>query len=438
MKIAKYKSEIYAVILLLVIFYFFGSFLKVAESKSTQHLIYKAGNGEQTRWVSAENPKGEKGRGGMTNKGGKGSAFYKIKPGETKVLFDVSGAGVINRIWMTGDMANSQNKIHKLLKRSIIINAYWDGSERPAVSAPVGDFFGMGSGLSKPFQSAIFVQPEGRSFISTVQMPYKKSARIEVHNDSDHHIVLFYDINFTEVEKHDDDVLYFHAYWNRILRTEVGKDFEILPKINGVGRFLGTNISVIANEEYGGIWFGEGEVKMFLDGDKEFPTLVGTGTEDYIGSGYSQGEYSNLYQGCLTASSGVFNFYRYHIPDPIFFYEDCKVTLQQIGGTSTRDVANAYKKGAPIKIVTTHTMYRDENGEMIRPRIFKRLLEDENAITDPTHKDFPEAWTNFYRSDDVSSTAYFYLDKPENSLPTIQPLEERLKDLKVRVWDKVK
>jgi hypothetical protein len=298
------------------------------------------------------------------------------------------------------------------------LEMYWDNSTVPAVSVPLGDFFGVGLGRKTPFESELFSDPEGRSFNCYAPMPYKTAARIVIINESAKPVHLYYDVNFVILEKHDKPVFYFHAYWSRSNKTKLGKDFEVLPSIKGRGRFLGMNVGVIADTVYGNSWWGEGEVKIFLDSDSQFPTLAGTGTEDYIGTAWGQGAYTNRYQGCTVADDKLkqWCFYRYHIPDPVYFQTQCKVTLQQIGGESTEVVRNLVKKGAVLKPVSV-------SGEK-----FYKLLEM-NPVPNILDTSFPKGWTNYYREDDVSATAYFYLDKPANDLPPIAEVAKRIAGL---------
>lgn len=377
--------------------------------------LYRKADGTVTRWSSFENLNGVKGRGGMENKGAKGHPYDRIKAGETKMLLDIKGCGIITRIWIT-----IRNRSPQML-RSLRIEMYWDGAKRPAVSAPFGDFFGVGLGKRVPFENDLFSDPEGRSFNCYIPMPFRKAAKIIITNESDTDIKsIYYDVNYLLTAAHDEDVLYFHTHWRRENPTKLFHDFEILPRVKGRGRYLGTNIGVIADPIYGNTWWGEGEVKVYLDGDEKYPTLVGTGTEDYIGTGWGQGVYAHRYQGCLIADkeNHQWAFYRYHIPDAVFFDKDCRVTIQQIGGDDKRRVRELIKKGVPLKPIS---ISKDGN--------FTKLLEntDELDLDDPS---VPDGWCNFYRRDDVSATAYFYLDSPENNLPALAPVAERVKGLK--------
>ncbi|MBN1998441.1 DUF2961 domain-containing protein [candidate division KSB1 bacterium] len=376
--------------------------------------LYEFPRQTATRWVSFENTSGEKGKGGQANKGAKGHAMEDLPAGSSKVLLDTKGSGIIHRMWIT----ISDRSPHML--RSLVFQIFWDDAEIPAVNAPFGDFFGVGLGRRVPFENVFFSDPEGRSFNCCIPMPFKKAARIVIKNQSDKDLdMLFYDINFTLSTESNPNALYFYCYWNRVPATKPGVDYEILPNITGKGRFLGTNIGVIGNPVYEKSWWGEGEVKIYLDGDTDFPTLVGTGTEDYIGSAWGQGEFYHRFQGCLIADTDLdrWAFYRYHVPDPVYFYNNCRVTIQQIGGNYKDKVIELEKKGVPMIPISIHQAPR-----------FTGLLEKQPVpeLTDPSLHD---GWVNFYRSDDISAAAYFYLDKPSVELPPLPPLDIRTGNL---------
>jgi hypothetical protein len=386
-------------------------FLSAPYSLTAQDL-FKIPDKIETRWASFENPSAAKGAGGSENKKAKGHPSENILPGETKVLLHAKGSGIIQRIWLTINERSPQ------MLRSLRLEMYWDDQTKPAVSAPLGDFFGVGLGRKVAFQNALFSDPEGRSFTCYIPMPYRTGARVTLKNESATPVMLFYDINFQQVKSHDDDVAYFHAYWSRVIKTPLGKDFEVLPVVKGKGRFLGMNMGIITDPLYQKSWWGEGEVKIYLDGDGDLPTLTGTGTEDYIGTGWGQGLFTHLYQGCLVAdeSNRQWAFYRYHIPDPIYFSKDCKVTIQIMGGEMRDKVREYVKNGASLIAVT------------VAGKEFVKLLETSDA-PDLNDQDFPEGWTNFYRQDDVSATAYFYLGTPTSQLPILQDVKARIEGL---------
>ena len=374
--------------------------------------LYEMPANPQSRLSSFENPNGIKGNGGKTNKTAKGNAFENMEPGETKKLLDIKGEGTIQRIWLTID--------HNPIKlRSLRLQFFWDDSNKPAVDVPLGDFFGYNLGKQIAFQSALFSSGEGRSYNCYIPMPFKKAAKVLLINEGTERVKLFYDIDFV-LQKLPLNTLYFHAYWNRQQSGQLGDDYILLPKVDGKGRFLGVSVGLNTDTSYSKSWWGEGEVKMYLDGDTKYPTINGTGAEDYIGSAWGLGTFTNWYQGCTIAndSTGQFNFYRWHIPDAIYFNKDIKVTIQQIGGWMKEDMKRLNQRGVNFKAITVDG-----------PAGFTRLLDMENPplLTDPA---FPEGWVNFYRIDDYSSVSYFYLDKPASSLSSLPSLNVRLKGVK--------
>ncbi|MGC4036466.1 MAG: DUF2961 domain-containing protein [Chitinophagaceae bacterium] len=388
------------------------SLMIVAFSLQAQQLFQMPPN-TQSRVSSFENPNGAKGKGGQTNKTAKGNAFEWMKPGETKTLLSITGEGTIQRIWLTID----QNPA-KL--RSLRLQFYWDGESKPAVDVPMGDFFCNNLGKRGiPFQSALFSSGEGRSFVCYIPMPFRKAAKVLLVNEGKEVVMLFYDLDYM-LGKIPPDALYFHAYWTRQNTNKVGDDFVMLPKISGKGRFLGVSVGLNADPAYGTTWWGEGEVKMYLDGDSQYPTINGTGSEDYIGSAWGLGTFVNQYQGCTVASDSLhqYVFYRLHIPDAIYFNSDIKVVIQQIGGGDTKQVRDLVKNGVNLKPVSA-----------TRDTTFIRLFEEKNypSITDDK---FLDGWVNFYRIDDYSSVSYFYLDKPSNNLPALASLDVRTKNVK--------
>jgi hypothetical protein len=366
--------------------------------------LYRASS-EQTRWASFENQSGTKGGGGLENQGAKGDPEQEVKPGEAKVLLDVKGSGTIHRMWMT-----MTDKSLKMLN-GFRVDIFWDNAKTPAVSAPLGSFFGQCAGKMSRFDSELFASPEARSFICYIPMPFRKAARVVVRNETDtvQHC-LFYDIDYTLCKKQPKDALYFHAIWHRQNPTQLGHDFEILPRVTGKGRFLGANITVAAINKFGvGV---EGAVKMYLDGDTAHATLVGTGTEDYIGDGWGAGVFTHRYQGCLAASDNFLAFYRYHVPDPVYFQKDCRVTIQQMAGGSKAGIIKMAQAGVPLQVV---------GGDFGRGGITGLL--DANPGLKP--EDAPEGFVFAYTQFDLAATAYFYLDKPENNLPPLANFAER-------------
>jgi len=353
----------------------------------------------ETRWASPENPAGEKGAGAKDNGGRKGRPFIAIPAGAEAVLAEArNSSGTVRRIWLSFGERSPRNL------RGLRLQMYWDGAPRPAVDAPLGDFFGHMMGRMAPFQSAFFSSPEGRSFVCHVPMPFRRGMRIVVRNETGRDLPnLYYDVDYTLGDPHPEDVLYFHAHFRRENPTALKKDYEFLPLVRGRGRFLGVFFGVAADQKkYSFTWWGEGEVKIYVDGDREYPTMAGTGTEDYIGTAWGQGRFDHLYQGCHLADTEKmqFAFYRLHVPDPVYFYQEIRATIQQIGYLNPRWMGLVHRLGTKL--------YRAGPG-----------LEERGPLEEGL----------FERQDDWSSVAFFYLNAPESNLPPLMPAEERLRGI---------
>ncbi|MDR1370051.1 MAG: DUF2961 domain-containing protein, partial [Dysgonamonadaceae bacterium] len=373
-------------------FYFFGILLLLLITACTatetgRQEIYMKQTGKSSVWTSFENPTGEKGIAGQENKGAKGHPSNRLAAGDSCDLLNIRGAGIIHRIWMTVNDRSPE------MLRSLWIKMYWDNAGIPAVSAPLGDFFCNGLSVMTPFENCFFSNPEGRSMNVFLPMPFRTAARIVLINQSEKDLrSLFYDVNLVRLDKWDKDMLYFHTCWNHENPNTLGKDYTLLPEIKGEGRFLGVNVGIRTDSLYHNTWWGEGEVKIYLDGDSAFPSLCGTGTEDYIGTAWGQGSFINQYQGCRIAGKDrMWTFYKFHAPDPVLFSESCRVTLQIMGGSDYKEVLELYKSGVPLIPVTVSM--KDP------PRLIK-LLEEPVPLEDPG---FTDGWVNFYRQDDVSS-----------------------------------
>ncbi len=377
-------------------------------------LLYRMST-NQPRWATFENLKAAVGAGGAENKTAKGHAFEAIAAGETKTLLNVpSGSGIVERIWITVNDRSPE------MLRSLRLEMFWDGEAKPAVSVPLGDFFSISHGQLMPFENALFSSPEGRSFNEHIPMPFRKGARITVTNDSPKKLDLFfYDVDFQIVNTLPPDALYFHCHWRRELQTQLEKDFEMLPNVTGRGRFLGVNLGLITDPAYLKSWWGEGEVKIYLDGDTKLPTIVGTGAEDYVGSGWGLGKFIQQYQGCPVANDSTrqWSIYRFHIPDALYFQKNLRATIQVLGGDTRENVRKMIVENTPLTPVSVN----GDGG-------FLKLLEgSQPKVTDAN---FPDGWVNFYRREDYCATAYFYLDRPSNELPPMPPLAVRIAAMK--------
>lgn len=354
--------------------------------------LYKGAGNMVTRWASPENPLALPGEGGMAKNGRKGSSSFPIASGEEIVLArEENSPGTIRRIWIT-----IRDRSPEMLK-GLILKFYWDGEESPSVQAPLGYFMGTGPEEIVPFENCLFSSPEGKSFNCFLPMPFRKGMKVSIENTCPREqIRFFYDINYTLNDHHDKDTMYLHTSFNHEERTTPTEDFEILNIARGRGRFLGANFYVKVNkEDYYTTWWGEGEVKVYLDGDKTHPTLCGTGVEDYIGTGWGQGKFCNMYQGCPVAETkdGLFSFFRYHVLDPVYFHENIRVTIQQIGNLNYEH-ERLYMLGKGVKI-----LHADGKNRPV-----------DLSLKDPFEG---KGWGKFERQDDWSCCAFYYLTREE-------------------------
>ncbi len=302
----------------------------------------------ETRSISPENFTGEKGRGGISidgpaassardlGAGWKISPFVVIQPGQTFTLADITGPGAIQQIWMTptGNW------------RFSILRIYWDGQEQPSVECPVGDFFASGWGRYAQLSSlAVCVNP-GSAFNCYWEMPFRKSCRIILTNLAEERMVLYYQINYTLTEV-PEEAGAFHAQFRRVNPLPYKEVVTILDGVRGQGHYIGTYLAWGVNNTG---WWGEGEIKFYIDGDQEYPTICGTGTEDYFCGSYNfENRQTGKYQEFSTPYSGLhqvispdgtyqsqtrFGLYRWHIADPIRFQNDLRVTIQALGWRS--------------------------------------------------------------------------------------------------------
>ena len=336
-----------------------------------------------SRSISFENPTGAPGEGGKVAShlgvGRKGDPARILDAGETKVLCHITGPGTIRHIWMTGewqDFSWLAGKDRGHLLRSMVIRATWEGQAHPSIECPLGDFMGLAHGEIVPYQSAVHSVGRNAALNFWLPMPFTEAAEITLTNESDTPITLYYQIDYTVDDPHPGDVGRLHACFRRENPTTLTQDFVILPQRHGKGRFLGALMGVRTLE---GAWWGEGEIKIYMDGDDAFPTICGTGSEDYICLSYGVQETPFLYHGCSLNENGYISMYRWHLPDPIYWRESCRITIQQIGW-------NRAKSGTP------------ESG----------LYE---------------------RQDDWCSTAFWYEPVPSAPLPPFPSTEARMADL---------
>ncbi len=328
----------------------------------------------RTRSVSPENPDGAPGGGarevpGPENAshrlgpGWKARPMIDLAPGEETQLVDVEGPGVVQHIWLTVDVA---------AYRRSLLRIYWDGEATPSVEVPVGDFFANAHGLRYNVVSLqVAVNPQG-GFNCYWPMPFRRRCRITMSNEGERLIHgLFYQVTYA-LEDVPDDAAYFHAQWRRSVTRRDHPEHVILDGVSGQGHYVGT---ALAWSQLSDGWWGEGEVKFFMDGDGDHPTICGTGTEDYFGGAWGFNEtFSAPFIGYPLwqrepGQVPKHGLYRWHIPDPIRFARDLRVTIQALG-------------------------WWPEGG-------YQPL------------------------ADDIASTAYWYQSEPHGTFPTPPPMDER-------------
>lgn len=309
--------------------------------------IFEYESGVLSRSISPENPTGEKGKGGMAAPDDPGAAFgarelgvgwkvmpcYTVPAGETKLLGEVNAEGIIRHIWITMT-ANSMRKM--------ILRIYWDGAERPAVECPVSDFFACAGEMHQVSSAYVCVNPNS-AMNCFFDMPFRRRFKVTVQNLNDENVCVYYQIDY-QLRKVSADALYFHAQFRRDPCLAYKVPYEILSLKGGKGKYIGTYLFVgVANDN----WWGEGELKIYTDGDKTYPTYCGTGTEDYFlgawdfdcGGKYTA--FSNHYSGFYPNSTDDlyrvikrFSMYRWHIQDAFSFDSEIRVNIQALGWKS--------------------------------------------------------------------------------------------------------
>ena len=347
------------------------------------------------RAATFENPTGARGAGGAAAGGRKGAPSRRLDRDERVVLADVDGPGVVRHVWMTFPPAPPE------VMRGLYLEVFYDGAAEPSVSVPCLDLFGLPHGRPVAYHSAFMATNEGRGFNCYLPMPFRRHLRVEIVNGSARKQDLYYQIDYTLETDLAPELGYLHVEFRRENPTTMRRDFVITDGLRGPGRFLGCAIGVRVID--GGDWYGEGEMKLYRDGDDALPTICGTGLEDYVGSAWGLGPHAAPYGGAplvvqrpgadparsMGTMPDFVGFYRWHHRDPLMFEREARVTMQQIGaaffGTGEEERFAAYQVTNPVA----------GNG-WIRPRDGSLL-----------------AWGIAERVDDVCSTAYVYCRDPQ-------------------------
>lgn len=366
-----------------------------------------------SRSISFENPRGERGAGGTTANGRKGSPSKWIAPGEKVTLADIQGPGRIGHIWMTFPPDKPEEM------RAIWMEVYYGDLKSPSISVPCLDFFGLPHGRPVAYFSALTSVQEAHGFNAYFPMPFRERIRVELTNSASKAINLYYQIDYT-LQPIDPSEGYLHVLFHRENPTTLKEDFTIASGLRGPGRFLGSAVGIRVLQD-GMMWFGEGEFKVYRDGDTRLPTICGTGLEDYVGSGWGMKKHTALYAGvpiyvapsdkegapqtmadALNAPMPDFvSFYRWHLADPIIFQDAFRATIQQIGfvggvGPKAQDMPKRYTPAGLGWAVPG-------------AKAWAALMGPEQ------HKDLPNDFMLGIaeRSDDYSAAAFLYCRDPQ-------------------------
>jgi hypothetical protein len=341
------------------------------------------------RAATFENPTGARGAGGIAHGGRKGAPSRLVASGERVVLADADGPGTIRHVWMTFPPAPPE------VMRALWLEVFYDGAVEPSVSVPCLDFFGLPHGRAVPYHSALASAQEGRGFNAYFPMPFSGHVRLEAVNSGPRPVTLYYQVDYTLEPAMAAGSGFLHVTFRRENPTVLRRDFVIAEGLRGPGRFLGCAVGVRVIDP--GDWYGEGEVKIYRDGDLKLPTVCGTGLEDYVGSAWGLGAHTAPYAGAplvlgpdsdgggrQPSAVDFAGFYRWHLADPVMFTSDLRVTIQQIG-------AKFFRPGQEAEMEAYEATNPVAGPGWVRPR--------NPAIL---------AWGIAERVDDYCATAYVY------------------------------
>jgi len=322
---SRWLCEALAVTLAAAVVHLWAASMAPAQPPDVIHQPYQLNTGLVSRSISFENPSGAPGEAGKAASnlgvGRKGMPAKTINPGQSVQLCDIEGPGTIRHIWVTCHH-------DPLALRSFVLRGWWDGQQHPSIECPVGDFFGTAHGKVMPYSSAVHSVGPSAGMNIWLPMPFAKRARMTFTNEGPRATPLFYQIDYTLGDTHPGDIGRLHVLFRRENPTSEKKDFELLPLRQQKGRFIGSVIGV--RNLHPKQWWGEGEVKVYMDGDKEFPTICGTGSEDYVGLSWGVQQTPFFYNGCSLNQNNFVTMYRWHLPDPITWQKEARITIQQI------------------------------------------------------------------------------------------------------------
>ncbi len=378
----------------------------------------------ESRAVSQENPTGGRGLGGKGRGNGGGRkgapALRYLQPGSVHELCNIEGPGQVRHLWF----ARPSDRPEFL--RSYVIRIYWDDSPHPSVEAPLGDFFGVAHGRTAHFMTPWVGMPEGRGFHCYFPMPFSRRCRITFENATPEVLgTLFYQVDYTLGDEVTGEMGRFHAHFRRQNPCPVSRDYVLLDTQGSPGVFVGALVGVNVR---GPNWWGEGEMKFYLDGDTDWPTICGTGAEDYLCSGWGMWRHEAIYTGVnyitrdpATTWEQFVSFYRFHVLDPIYFQSALRVELQQLGapGADFLGEQGVKKEGDTHDTAALREAYAKHG--WVGPHVH------------PGNSD----WL-FDRSDDYCSVAYWYQNVSGTPLPPLPSRAERIAGVAKQDWENEK
>jgi hypothetical protein len=378
----------------------------------------------ESRAVTQENPTGGRGVGGKGRGNGSGRkgapALRFVQPGSMHELCNIEGPGMVRHIWF----ARPDDRPEFL--RSYILRIYWDDSPHPSVEAPIGDFFGVAHGRTAHFMTPWVGMPEGRGFQCYFPMPFSRRCRITFENESPEELgMLFYQIDYTLGDEVTAEMGRFHAHFRRQNPCPVSQDYVLLDTQGSPGIFVGASVGV---NVCGSNWWGEGEMKFYIDGDDPWPTICGTGAEDYLCSGWGMGLHEAIYTGVnyfkrdpATTWERFVSFYRFHVLDPIYFQSALRVELQQLGAPGA-------------EFLGEHGVKKE--GETHDTEPLREAYAKMGWVGPHVHPGMSD-WL-FDRSDDYCSVAYWYQNISHKPLPPLPSRAERLAGIALQDWERAK
>lgn len=357
--------------------------------------LYRLSNKAESACSNVQNPNALKGKAGTD------SRFPRLQPGDRVIIADLKGPGLITRLWLTVDWPGKDPYPNSMIRnRSLRLLITWDNADTPAVDVPLGDFFCHPLCYDIPFENGLFADPTGRSSLCTIQMPFNERAEFTIINEFDQPVTVFHDIRFLRnIEPHPDNA-YFHACFNRTIPSSAGQVHNILPKIEGRGRYLGTHFGIITDPQNPLHW-SMARPSFFIDGDTEHPTIMGASIDDFAGASwddempYMQSDSGLIVSREFDDGTRHMGMYVYHQKDPLYFQNDCAASITPIVGNTGEGL---------LKQLTEHPHLEDR---MSLP-CTREELEKQVAAAECD-------WIECARLDDYTSVALYYLDSPKGN-----------------------